>query len=250
MIRAVIFDLGHTIWDIGPDADGLLDTAYADFHSRLAAAGQGPLPEPHIIRDAVSVELSKDAESYFGNGAELSQPPSYTWVARALTALGLSVGKDLVARLTPALFATETARLIVAPGTIEAVLALYGAGLRLGCVTNTLASGGTIEAMLELHGLHNVMDVVVVSSEEGVRKPHPRLFEAALSGVMCEAGEAVFVGDSPYHDVAGAKAVGMLAVQTTQYASRPSVPGSPVPDATIAHLRELLPLIDSWNRRR
>lgn len=250
MIRAVIFDLGHTIWDIGPDTSGLLEAAYVEFHAHLRAAGRGPLPPPHVIQRAVSTELAKDAESYFANGSELSQPQTHTWVARALAKLGLAAEDGLVRRLTPPLFATETARLLVAPGTIDAVLVLRNAGLYLGCVTNTLASGETIEAMLTLHGLRDVMDVVVVSSEEGLRKPHPRLFEAAVSGVSCEPGETVFVGDSPYHDIAGAKAIGMLAVQTTQYVSRAAVPGAPPPDATISHLRDLLPLIEAWNSRR
>ena len=62
----------------------------------------------------------------------------------------------------------------------------------------------------------------------------------------CAPEEAVFVGDSPYHDIGGAKAVGMAAVHTTQYVTRPGVPGTPPPDATIAHLREVSPLIKRW----
>jgi putative hydrolase of the HAD superfamily len=248
MIRAVIFDLGHTIWDIGPDTTRLLDAAYVEFHAQLIAEGYGPLPDAGSIKRAVTAELAKDAESYFANGAELSQPPTHTWVARALRELGLTLDDVVVERLTPPLFATEVDRLIVGEGTIEAVVGLAESGMRLGCITNTLAATAAIHEMLARHGIRDVMDVVVVSTEQGIRKPHPRLFDLALSGVRCAAHDAVFVGDSPYHDIAAAKAVGMKAVQTTQYVTRPPVEGTPPPDATIAHLRELLPLIEVWNR--
>lgn len=247
MIRAVVFDLGHTVWDIGPDTTGLLDAAYGTFRSRLQdELGRDDLPLADAMRSAVTVALAADAATYFTDGPELSQPPTHTWVSRALAALSVSVSDALVRELTPGLFATEVDRLVVGEGTLDAIGELHASGLRLGCVTNTLASQATIEEMLRRHGLSDLMQTVIVSAEEGVRKPHPRLFERALADVEATPAESVFVGDSPYHDIAAAKAVGMRAVQTTQYVSRPPVMGAPPPDATIAHLRELRALLEAW----
>jgi HAD superfamily hydrolase (TIGR01662 family) len=247
MIRAVIFDLGHTLWDIGPDKNGLLDAAYRVFHRRIQETlDRTDLPPAEAVRKAVTAALAADASTYFTEGRELSQPPTHTWVAKGLGSLGLEVGDDTLRALTPALFATEAERLAVAEGTIEAVRELHDAGIALGCITNTLASVDAIANMLRRHDLLDVMGAVVVSSEEGWRKPHPRLFERALSDLAVECGESVFVGDSPYHDIAGAKACGMRAVQTTQYVARPPVEGTPPPDGTIGHLRELWPLIQAW----
>ena len=54
--------------------------------------------------------------------------------------------------------------------------------------------------------MERLMRSVVVSAEEGWRKPHRSLFEKALRELASVPEEAVFVGDSPTHDIAGAQA--------------------------------------------
>jgi HAD superfamily hydrolase (TIGR01509 family) len=246
-IRAAIFDLGHTLWDIEPAGEEVLDAAYASARDLLCERlGRDDLPPPGDLRHAVTAALAADAETYFEDGAVLDQPPTHHWTGRGFRSLGLDVEETLLAELTPLLFGTEVDRLVVHEGTLEALDALHQSGLLLGCVTNTLAGADTIHTMLRNHGILGLMRSVVVSSEEGYRKPHPSLFEKALDGLSVGPEEAVFVGDSPYHDVAGAKALGMRAVLTRQYVARPPVQGAPEPDATIAHLRELADIIAGW----
>lgn len=50
---------------------------------------------------------------------------------------------------------------------------------------------------------------IVISDEHGWRKPHPRIFEDTLKALKVEPEDALFVGDSPVDDVAGAKRIGM-----------------------------------------
>jgi FMN phosphatase YigB (HAD superfamily) len=61
--------------------------------------------------------------------------------------------------------------------------------------------------------------------------------------------ETIFVGDSPWHDVAGAHEAGMRAVLTRQYVARPYTAADPQPDAVIDHLRELADVIAAWDRQ-
>ncbi len=245
--RAVIFDLGHTLWDIEPAGVEVLDDAYSAMHARLRdRLGRDDLPPPADLRRAVTAALEADAETYFMNGAVLEQPPTHHWTGRGFHSLGLDLEEELLAEMTPILFGTEIDRLVVHTGTMEALHALHEAGFLLGCVTNTLADDATIRTMLRNHGVLDLMRSVVVSSDEGYRKPHPSLFEKAMREIGVSAEESVFVGDSPYHDVAGAKAIGMRAVLTTQYATRPLVEGAPAPDATITHLRNLAAVIAAW----
>jgi HAD superfamily hydrolase (TIGR01662 family) len=248
MIRAVIFDLGHTLWDISPVDNGALGRAYAAMRATLCARlGRDDLPGADVLRGAVSDALRADRETYFELGQVLEQPPTHSWVGRACRAVGLDLDDDVLAEITPPLFATEVDRLICSPGTADALHALAADGFALGCVTNTLADTATIHRMLEIHGLHAVMKTVVVSSAEGWRKPHPSLFEKALAALSAGPEQALFVGDSPYHDIGGAKACGMRAILTRQYVTRPHVDGCPQPDATIAHVRELPDVIGRLN---
>lgn len=243
MIHAVIFDLGHTIWDIGPDTTGALDAAYDAARELLCRRlARDDVPSAPAIKQAVTKALFDDLPGP-GFGEPLEQPPTHTWVHRGCRSLGLDLEEALLREITGALFATEIDRLAVGDGTVEALRALEAGGLRLGCVTNTLASQQAIEAMLDRHDIRELMGTVVVSAEEGYRKPHASLFEKAMRELRVTPQEAVFVGDSPYHDIGGAKAAGMRAAITRQYVARPWVDGVPPADYEIEHLRELAGLL-------
>ncbi len=239
MIRAVIFDVGHTLFDIGPHRDAL-EAAYDGMRRTIVRRlDRDDLPDATALQIAVRDALRDAAESYFMNGTHVEQPPSWTWVDRGCRALGVELPHDLLLEITPPLFATEVDALICSDGTLEAVRELDGQGFALGCVTNTLADRATILRMLEIHGFDALMRSVVVSAEEGWRKPHTSLFEKAMRELDVAPSESVFVGDSPWHDIAGAHAAGMRAVLSRQYVARPYTDTDPQPDAVIDHVREL-----------
>ncbi len=249
MIRAVIFDLGHTLWDIGPHR-GALEAAYDEMRRTLVRElGREDVPDATALQIAVRDVLRDAAESYFENGTQVEQPPSWTWIDRGCRQLGLELPHELLLEVTPPLFSTEVDALVCADGTLDAVHELAGAGLALGCVTNTLADGATIRRMLEIHGLDGLMRTVVVSADEGWRKPHVSLFQKAMRELDVVPAEAIFVGDSPWHDIGGAQAAGMRAVLTRQYVARPYTDTDPQPDAVIDHLRELPAVIAAFDAK-
>jgi HAD superfamily hydrolase (TIGR01662 family) len=238
-IRAVIFDLGHTLWDIGPQR-GALERAYDDLLVTLAARlGRDDLPPAGDFQAAVRDALQQASETYFTNGDHVDQPPSWTWVDRGCRALGIELDRALLIEVTPPLFATETDSLVCHEGTREAVADLGARGYRLGCITNTLANTAAIRTMLRKHGMAELMQSVVVSADEGWRKPHRSLFDKAMRELDVTPSESLFVGDSPLHDIGGAKAAGMRAVLTRQYVARSIEGFAPQPDAIIGHVCEL-----------
>lgn len=94
---------------------------------------------------------------------------------------------------------------------------------------------------IELLGIESHFPVIVISEEAGVWKPDPRIFEIALERCGVEPRNAIYVGDSPEHDIPGAHAAGMRAVWMNRIGTR--WPGGREPDAEIHDLRELLPLV-------
>lgn len=66
-------------------------------------------------------------------------------------------------------------------------------------------------SLTEKYGFDQWFDPIIVSAEEGVMKPDPRIFEIALARCGSTAGETVFVDDFP-HNIRGAREVGMHAV--------------------------------------
>jgi putative hydrolase of the HAD superfamily len=93
---------------------------------------------------------------------------------------------------------------------VEPVLRqLAAAGLRIGLISNTQRPLDEFAAHFELQGL---IGAAVSSAEHGYLKPHPSIFETALTALGVDAHEAVMVGDSVKHDIEGARRIGMRAV--------------------------------------
>ena len=86
---------------------------------------------------------------------------------------------------------------------------LADAGLRIGLISNTHRCLASFQSHFELQGL---VSATVSSSDHGLMKPHPSIFNTALRLLGVDAADAVMVGDSLKHDVEGALNVGMRAI--------------------------------------
>lgn len=86
---------------------------------------------------------------------------------------------------------------------------LKAAGLRVGIVSNHV---WRLPEVVEALGLGPLVDFVVTSARAGYRKPHPEIYRLSLEAAGCSPEAALFVGDSPSHDVEGPRAAGMHAV--------------------------------------
>ena len=86
---------------------------------------------------------------------------------------------------------------------------LREAGLAIGVCSNW---GWELDAFLEQAGLLGLIDASVTSARAGSRKPHPGIYDMAVSALGVDIGEIVFVGDSWEPDVRGPRRMGMTAV--------------------------------------
>jgi putative hydrolase of the HAD superfamily len=90
-----------------------------------------------------------------------------------------------------------------------ALRALAGQNIRIGLISNSHRCLESFQSHFELDGL---IDVAISSSQHGYMKPHPSIFEAALTLAGVSPAEAVMVGDSMTQDIEGARRVGMKGV--------------------------------------
>ncbi|MEH0845180.1 HAD-IA family hydrolase [Micromonospora sp. CPCC 205711] len=102
----------------------------------------------------------------------------------------------------------------VSPATLDALDALRADGHRLGLVSN--ATSETAEAWPRSR-LAARLDVAVFSCEIGVAKPDPASYLTATDRLGVAAGDCVFVGDGSDDELAGAAAVGMTVLRTTEH---------------------------------
>jgi HAD superfamily hydrolase (TIGR01509 family) len=61
------------------------------------------------------------------------------------------------------------------------------------------------------HALHELFDTVVMSSEEGITKPNPLIFERAAERLGVSADECVMIDDAP-ENCKGAESTGMKTI--------------------------------------
>jgi len=107
------------------------------------------------------------------------------------------------------------------PGAHAVLETLRRRGLRLAVVSNF---DHRLPALLEALGLAAAFERVVLPGEARAAKPDPRIFALALAQLGVAAAEALYVGDDAAHDVAGARAAGLRALQVGPAATLAELP--------------------------
>ena len=220
MIQAVLFDLDGTLLDRKLAHEHfMLDQA-----TRFSADLSGVSPQAYL---EVAVRFDRNGMA--------ARKESFPRIAREL-----ALSDELAERLMDDYRAKFPASCTLFPGVNETLEALRGAGLRLGLITNgsTVMQSGKLDAV----ALRAQLDAILISEAEGLSKPEVAIFHLAAARLDASPAHCVFVGDNPDADVRGAKAAGMRAV----WIRDPWWEEPQEADAVIDEVRQLLPLIESW----
>lgn len=205
MLDAVLFDWGDTLFHFAYEEE-LLE---AGWEAGLAAIERAGLPghaeaAAHFRERCLPLIWAPDA----------IEEIDYPGVIRGLLGdFGVSVSDEELDRFLAAEHDAWAPARLLGAHTHALLDSLRARGLRLGLVSNAFDPGWLLRRDLAEMGLVERLDVTVFSSEVGMRKPHPSIFEAALSEIGVEPERALFVGDRRYEDVRGSKEAGMRAVQ-------------------------------------
>jgi HAD superfamily hydrolase (TIGR01662 family) len=248
MIRAVIFDLGHTVWDFAPSIEARRHMVLR-LHAAMERAFGNRSPSPRGLDRALHHSVTQWTDRWYNNPHTLEQPPTETVIRDMLDRLGLVCDDAVVAALTDIAFGREIEMPSVPADSLSAIATLDARGLSMGCVTNTLTLSTAIEDIIAALGLGRYLRTIVCSSTGGYRKPHLSLFRSALDGLNVSPQEAVFVGDRITDDIGGAKNAGMHAVLTHQYRQEQPEGGSHAPDAVIKRLADLPQALKAMEQR-
>lgn len=240
--RAVIFDLGGTLVD-WPDWEEDAPRRWALSYDHLVRTlpSNGWPDRETYARAMHTAELAhwRRVEEEWWSG-----PPSGL-LREGFRLLGRHVHEEeLLAALDGYARAVDGwAR--VFPDSRATLLLLRQRGYRLGLLSNTWWAADWHNADLATHGLADLLDEVVYTSDLPHSKPHPAVFHTVAERLGVAPAVCVMVGDRPIDDITGALSAGMRAVWKTNGRPRPK-PEHIVPTATITHLTELPPLLRSW----
>ncbi|MEO8374176.1 MAG: HAD family hydrolase [Sphingomonas bacterium] len=224
MIDAVLFDLDETLLDRTTSLHAFLKDQFERFAERLGRASSDEWRNRFLALDqrghVHKTVLYPSILAEFGGEASAEHELFADYASRC------------------ALFAMPFDGAITTLGKIRAL------GLRIGIVTNGETEFQTkhIEAL----GLHHLVDAILISQREELRKPDPALFHRAADCLNVSPERCLFVGDNPVADILGAAATGMRTAwfrgSVDWPVDQPSNPG-----ATIERLEVILHLLKQEN---
>jgi HAD superfamily hydrolase (TIGR01549 family) len=249
VIRAVLFDIGSTLWSSpAEDPDGLLTVYNRGRDALLEAVAE--VPPVEVLIETVEGYLAEWEEIWRTDPAQTMQRPTTEFVAEALARLNIAAPEAALERFT-----TEVMEASVytakaedeEDGMAAALRELDSMEVRLACVSNAFMGFETLERILDAKGIGEHIEFVISSAETGIRKPDEAIYLAAAARLGLAPEDIVYVGDRVSADVEGPAKIGMPGILTLQYRQEDPTAGSVAPIAVINHLRELPDVIRRLN---
>jgi HAD superfamily hydrolase (TIGR01549 family) len=231
--RAVTFDFWQTL--VAEPPGQLRAMQLERWSASLAEAGQHRSREE--IEAAFAVNWERFEQRWHANTGQYTPADAVEFVSGHL---GVTTAGGLDERLRDQYrIVGETAELTVAPGIEQCLRTLRDAGVKLAIVCDVGLTGSPIlRARLESFGLLQWFDAWSFSDETGRFKPAPEAFMCALDALGVAPVDAAHVGDNARTDVAGAKALGMVAVQYVGLALDPPLYPSQRPSELADHVTD------------
>ena len=202
-LKAVFFDLGGTLMEDEGDRNAKI-SALAAVNARYGIPKTGAETLRWFLKDLapyyagqpekwipIRDHLRRNFVAYLGENGRTAAEADCAWFERTYNEMHV-----------------DQCRLF--PDAIPAVQRARATGRHVGLLTDV--DEKFVRIILDAVRLAPLLDSVTTSEAVGVGKPNPKIFHAALATAGCAPEEAVLVGDSRTRDVAGAKAVGMLAL--------------------------------------
>ncbi|MDX2137768.1 MAG: HAD family hydrolase [Chloroflexota bacterium] len=246
MLKAVLFDLDDTLLD------------WSGFHGDWAQMEAKHLRnvfnwianEIHPLDDydAYAAEFHTRTRDVWASARmSLRAPNLGSVLIEAAVALGVPPNLLDMRRVLEVYEWDAVAGTVMFPDVPEAIQLLTAHNIKVGIVTNAYQPMWIRDVEITTHGIMPFFPTCRISAADvGYLKPHPAIFQTALNCVGVKPQEAVFVGDDPEADVAGAQAAGLTAVLRLSPHRQRSFDGKIVPDARIYSLAELPALLDKW----
>ncbi len=204
MIKAVFFDLYHTLVGYDPPREELEAKALGDFGIQVrpeAFRRALVIADEFIYQEHARLSLSKRSNEERMALYEQHQ-------AIVLKEVGINASQQIIVGMLTKMQQFDM-KLRLFEDVVPALTYLKGQDLTLGLISN---ADRDIASLCQELGLSSLLQIVVTSQNVGANKPDPRIFEETLRQAGVEASEAIYVGDQYQLDVVGANGAGMKGV--------------------------------------
>jgi len=239
--RAVVFDLGGTLvqW---PEWEEAAPAKWSAAYDAVRAAGAGS-DWPDRDRFVVAMRAAERTHWERVDREHWSGPPTGL-VSDGFRRIGVSVPEHVLTATLDAYAGAVAGWSTVFPDSRDTLVALRERGYRLGLLSNTWWAAEWHNADIAAHGLADLIDELVYTSDLPHSKPHPSVFREISDRLGVDPSGCVMIGDRQIDDVSGAKGVGMRGVWRR---NDDGFPASEItPDAVVDRLSELPALLRGW----
>ena len=224
MIRAVVFDLDHTLFD-----------RHATLRAVTPALRRRFPTDPALSDDEIASMWIYADDRYVYDG--------WAYILAYLKQNGVFTAPVDYADYRAFVFENFAKTAVPFPETLPMLALLKKRGYKVGLITN--GQHALQYKKLELTGLRYVFDEIIVSGDVLVEKPDPEIFQMMCEKLGVSPAETVYVGDHPVNDVGGAKRAGCLAIwiRSTRVDA-----GEAAPDEIANHVSEIPLLVEELQK--
>ena len=240
-IQAVIFDLDDTLLDWSQQTDWLSNISgphIQNVYDYLATNGNSmPTPEELFqnYQKAIISNWREAKKTWAGVNFE-------SVLVSCLEMSGLNSAEIDMHEVLLAYDWNIVPNVTLFNDTVPVLDSLHQQGYKIGLVTNSMMPMWMRDIELREYGILDYFDARITSGDTGHMKPHPAIYERVLNLLNVTAETAVFVGDRPANDIAGANAFGLTSIWMNPPHTNHEL-GDIVPDYEITTLQELLPIL-------
>ncbi len=204
MVKAVFFDLYHTLIGHQPPREESLAKVLADFGIKVP---------PALLRRplAVADEFIYQQHARLRLSQRTDEEKKAMWAryqAIALKEAGIEPARELIAGVLGKMQQIKF-NTVLFDDVVPVLTRLKNRGLIVGLISNV---DSDITQLCRELGLTPLLQVMVTSQDSGHTKPEPEIFREAASRAGIRTSEAIYVGDQYQIDVEGANGAGMRGI--------------------------------------
>lgn len=226
MIKAVVFDLDHTLFDRHGTLKAVAKNFYKEFQMNLRMSEE-EVVEKWIYADDNFVYIGwQFIYDYLVENNVFAVPP------------GFDNYRSFVYK-----YFRENA--VEFPDTLPMLNSLKEKGYKVALITN--GHHDLQYRKLDLLGLRYVFDEIIVSGDVSVEKPDKEIFLIMAEKLGVKPSEMIYVGDHPVNDIKGAKSAGCKTIWMK--CKSPNIVLVSDPDETVLCVEDVIDAVEKIANR-
>ena len=237
MIKAILLDFYGTLAYDTID----FDATWKDYYSFLFSRFKTPKTY-QIYLDALQKTI--DWAKYMRE-IKLQEVTFYQFHSRVLAHLNIPISQKTLSFLFSIYLKHKSVHFYDGVSTVLEKLKQKGYKLVL------ISNANSLLPLMKLRErkLDRYFNKICISSELGIRKPHPYIFRCALSALHLSSDETVMVGDHFKLDIFGAKRLGIKAILIRKSEKSKIYDENYSPDAVIDNISQLPTVLEKMDSR-